>query len=115
MDEHYSTARPYTCRSCGGGMRTRGIDGECISCHQPPVQRCGHCRAVRGGIGEPWTYHPGPIPGEVQAVCSLCAATKRADAEREFWRGIREADRRKRSKRPAPEGDVFAGFREGDR
>jgi len=95
-------------------MRTHGIDGECISCHQPPAQRCEHCKAVRLAPGNSWEYHPGPVAlGEVPATCSLCAEQRRAEAERAYWSALREAERRKRRGfGPAPEGtDSFEGFR----
>jgi hypothetical protein len=98
-------------------MRTRGIDGLCFSCYQPPPLRCVRCGRVRYLLGSPdWQTHPGQLVGEIPATCATCGEEQRAKAEAAYWRDVRALERRKeRGFGPAPDGvDVFAGFREGE-
>lgn len=116
-----STRRPYACRQCGRGMRTRGIEGWCIHCYQPPPVRCRHCGAVRWESGQEWRYHPDPVPGEQLGACRLCEETRKAEVERRYYRAARQTARRLAHKEPwaadmTLPGDVFEGFRgEGER
>jgi hypothetical protein len=113
--EAYSTARPYTCRDCGGAMRTSGIDGRCINCYEPPPMRCEFCGRVRHGAGRDWFDHPRKFEREVLGQCKRCGDERREAANRLFWSEFRKAERRKATGQCKPfEGDVFAGMREGD-
>lgn len=117
-EQPYSSARPYTCRSCEGLMRTRGIDGLCSSCHQPPPVRCERCARVRYGSGD-WQDHPGRIPGERAGMCARCGEEKREEVRRRYYAGVRRTVRRQQHREPWAEGttpaDVWEGLREGDK
>lgn len=112
--EYTSTALAYTCRDCGRAMRTRGVDGRCLACVEPPPVRCERCRRVRHGAGQDWFDHPGAFDREVLGMCARCGAEKHQEAERLYYRNARAVERRKaKGYGPAAEGeDVFRGFRE---
>ncbi len=118
MDDEYNGTRPYACRSCGGSMRTRGIDGLCIGCHQPPPVRCERCARVRYEAGGDWEDHPGTVPGERPGFCATCEATREGQREAAYWRAVRRTVRRQQGREPWAEGttpaDVWEGLREGD-
>jgi hypothetical protein len=60
-------------------MRTRGIDGRCITCVQPIAHRCSRCHRVRYEVGGDWQDHPGMLPREVEAMCRTCGEAKRLE------------------------------------
>ena len=115
-EQPYSMTRPYECERCGGAMRTRGIDGVCIHCVAlETCHRCEVCHRVRFGVTSDWEDHPGRLPREHPARCATCAAKAHEQAEAAYWRGLREASRRKATGTcEVREPDPFKGMREGD-
>lgn len=77
------------------------------------------CARVRLKVGADWDNHPGLLAGEVAVICKTCSEERAGLATRDYFKGVRQTVRRQTHKEPwAPgttPGDVWKGFREGDR
>lgn len=114
-ETYTSTTLAYTCRDCGGAMRTSGIDGRCIHCVEPPPVRCQHCGRVRHGAGQDWFDHPGSFAQEQPGQCRDCLEKRHQKAERLYRREFWAAQRRKATGRCRPTGkEPFEGMRGED-
>ncbi len=113
-EEIYSAALAYVCCRCGRAMRTRGVDGRCYNCIEPPPERCTACQRVRLEPSGDWEDHPGKLPGEIPMLCSSCWEARHKTAQAAYWRGVRQVQRNMaKGYGPAPDGtDPFEGFRE---
>ena len=80
--DDFSSTRPFECEGCGRRMRTRGIDGLCITCMEPLAQRCERCQRVRLSAGGDWENHPGLMPREVLCICATCGEARLKQQER---------------------------------
>ena len=100
------------CTTCGRPMRTSGIKGRCIECHEVAPVRCSRCARVRHGAGKDWFDHPARFTVEVVGLCARCGEEQHDEAEQEFWREFRAAQKRKATGQARGKvADPFDGFR----